>query len=500
MLSLTQLIKVTPPLIFAVAVATIGSFQYGYNTGVINAPENIIKNFLNYTLKERSKNSPSEVLLTTLWSVSVAIFSVGGMIGSFSVGLFVNRFGRRNSMLIVNLLAIVGGCLMGFCKLAKSFEMLILGRLVIGIFCGLCTGFVPMYIGEISPTALRGAFGTLNQLGIVIGILVAQIFGLEVILGSEKLWPILLGFTIIPAVLQSAALPFCPESPRFLLINRKEEENAKEILQRLWGTQDVSQDIQEMQDESVRMSQEKQVTVLELFRAPSYRQPILISIVLQLSQQLSGINAVFYYSTGIFEDAGVEEPIYATIGAGVVNTVFTVVSLFLVERAGRRTLHMIGLGGMAFCSILMTVSLLLRSEYNGMSYVCIAAILIFVAFFEVGPGPIPWFIVAELFSQGPRPAAMAVAGCSNWTSNFLVGLLFPSAIFYLGAYVFIVFTGFLVIFLVFTFFKVPETRGRTFEDITRGFEGQAQETSRSGKGPIMEMNSIQPVKESTTNV
>ncbi|XP_008583680.1 PREDICTED: solute carrier family 2, facilitated glucose transporter member 3 isoform X2 [Galeopterus variegatus] len=492
--------KVTPPLIFAVAVATIGSFQYGYNTGVINAPENIIKNFLNYTLKERSKNSPSEVLLTTLWSVSVAIFSVGGMIGSFSVGLFVNRFGRRNSMLIVNLLAIVGGCLMGFCKLAKSFEMLILGRLVIGIFCGLCTGFVPMYIGEISPTALRGAFGTLNQLGIVIGILVAQIFGLEVILGSEKLWPILLGFTIIPAVLQSAALPFCPESPRFLLINRKEEENAKEILQRLWGTQDVSQDIQEMQDESVRMSQEKQVTVLELFRAPSYRQPILISIVLQLSQQLSGINAVFYYSTGIFEDAGVEEPIYATIGAGVVNTVFTVVSLFLVERAGRRTLHMIGLGGMAFCSILMTVSLLLRSEYNGMSYVCIAAILIFVAFFEVGPGPIPWFIVAELFSQGPRPAAMAVAGCSNWTSNFLVGLLFPSAIFYLGAYVFIVFTGFLVIFLVFTFFKVPETRGRTFEDITRGFEGQAQETSRSGKGPIMEMNSIQPVKESTTNV
>ncbi|XP_062930925.1 solute carrier family 2, facilitated glucose transporter member 3 [Cynocephalus volans] len=492
--------KVTPPLIFAVAVATIGSFQYGYNTGVINAPENIIKNFLNYTIKERSKDSPSEVLLTTLWSVAVAIFSVGGMIGSFSVGLFANRFGRRNSMLIVNLLAIVGGCLMGFCKLAKSFEMLILGRLVIGIFCGLCTGFVPMYIGEISPTALRGAFGTLNQLGIVIGILVAQIFGLEVILGSEKLWPILLGFTIIPSVLQSAALPFCPESPRFLLINRKEEENAKEILQRLWGTQDVSQDIQEMQDESARMSQEKQVTVLELFRTPSYRQPILISIVLQLSQQLSGINAVFYYSTGIFQGAGVEEPIYATIGAGVVNTIFTVISLFLVERAGRRTLHMIGLGGMAFCSILMTVSLLLKSEYNGMNYVCIAAVLIFVAFFEVGPGPIPWFIVAELFSQGPRPAAMAVAGCSNWTSNFLVGLLFPSAIFYLGAYVFIVFTGFLVIFLVFTFFKVPETRGRTFEDITRGFEGQAQETSRSGKGPIMEMNSIQPVKESTTNV
>nr|XP_058938544.1 solute carrier family 2, facilitated glucose transporter member 3 isoform X2 [Kogia breviceps] len=421
--------KVTAPLIFAITIATIGSFQFGYNTGVINAPEAIIKDFINYTLQERLENPPNEVVLTSLWSLSVAIFSVGGMVGSFSVGLFVNRFGRRNSMLIVNLLAISGGCLMGFCKIAESFEMLILGRLVIGLFCGLCTGFVPMYIGEISPTALRGAFGTLNQLGIVIGILVAQIFGLKSILGTEELWPLLLGFTIIPAVLQCAALPFCPESPRFLLINRKEEESAKEILQRLWGTQDVAQDIQEMKDESVRMAQEKKVTVVELFRAPSYRQPITISIMLQLSQQLSGINA---------------------------------------------------------------------DNYGWMSFICIGAILVFVAFFEIGPGPIPWFIVAELFGQGPRPAAMAVAGCSNWTSNFLVGLLFPSAAFYLGAYVFIVFTGFLVIFWIFTFFKVPETRGRTFEEITRAFEGQVPAGNRGEKGPIVEMNSIQPTKD--TNV
>lgn len=491
--------EVTPYLIFATTVAAIGSFQFGYNTGVINAPETIIRDFLNYTLDEKLDEPPSRLLLTNLWSLSVAIFSVGGMIGSFSVGLFVNRFGRRNSMLIVNLLAVVGGCLMGFCKISESVEMLILGRLIIGVFCGLCTGFVPMYIGEISPTALRGAFGTLNQLGIVVGILVAQIFGLEIILGSEVLWPVLLGFTIIPAILQSAALPFCPESPRFLLINKKEEDQAKQILQRLWGTQDVAQDIQEMKDESARMAQEKQVTVLELFRAPSYRQPIIISIVLQLSQQLSGINAVFYYSTGIFKDAGVKEPIYATIGAGVVNTIFTVISVFLVERAGRRTLHLVGLGGMALCSVLMTVSLLLKDKYDTMSLVCIAAILIYVAFFEIGPGPIPWFIVAELFSQGPRPAAMAVAGCSNWTSNFLVGLLFPSAAYYLGAYVFVIFAVFLIAFFIFTFFKVPETRGRTFEDITRAFEGQAAEANKMGKGPTMEMNSIQPV-ETTTHV
>ncbi|CAO2594799.1 Solute carrier family 2, facilitated glucose transporter member 3 [Lemmus lemmus] len=191
-----------------------------------------------------------------------------------------------------------------------------------------------------------------------------------------------------------------------------------------------------MKDESARMAQEKQVTVLELFRLSNYHQPLLISVVLQLSQQFSGINAMFYYSTGIFKDAGVQEPIYATIGAGVVNTIFTIVSVFLVERAGRQTLHMIGLGGMAICSIFMTISLLLKDEYKAMSFVCIVAILVYVAFFEIGPGPIPWFIVAELFSQGPRPAAMAVAGCSNWTSNFLVGMFFPSAAAFLGAYVF----------------------------------------------------------------
>ncbi|XP_061245179.1 solute carrier family 2, facilitated glucose transporter member 3-like [Bos javanicus] len=463
--------KVTAPLIFTISVATIGSFQFGYNTGVINAPEEIIKDFLNYALEKWSGTPPSSMLLTFLWSLSVAIFSVGGMIGSFSIGLFVNRFGRRNSMFIVNLLAIAGGCLMGFCKMAESVEMLIVGRLVIGLFCGLCTGFVPMYIEEISPTALRGAFGTLNQLGIVIGILVAQIFGLNVILGTKDLWPLLLVFTIIPAIIQCAALPFCPESPRFLLINRKQEEKAKEVLQRLWGTEDVAQDIQEMKDESVRMSREKQVTVPELFRAPNYRKPIIVSIMLQLSQQLSGINAVIYYSTGIFKDAGVQEPVYATVGTGVVNTIFTVVSLFLVERAGRRTLHLIGLGGMAFCSIIIMISLLLKNDYSLMNCICIGAILVFIAFFEIGPGPIPWFIVAELFSQGPRPAAMAVAGCSNWTSNFLVGLTFPLASFYLGAHVFIFFTIFLIIFWVFTFFKVPETRGRTFEEITRAFEG-----------------------------
>ncbi|KPP71528.1 solute carrier family 2, facilitated glucose transporter member 3-like, partial [Scleropages formosus] len=439
--------QITGYLLFSVTTVVIGSLQFGYNTGVINAPEQKLRTFFNDTWIERYQQPISPGMCTFIWSFSVAVFSVGGMVGSFSVGVMANKFGRRNSMMIVNVLALIGAALMGFSTLSSSFEMVIAGRLVIGLFCGLCTGLTPMYVGEVSPTSLRGAFGTLHQLGVVVGILIAQIFGLEVLLGSDRLWPVLLALTALPAVVQFILLPFCPESPRYLLINRNEEELARKALVKLRGCDDVTEDMLEMKEESMKMAMEKKVTILEILRSPLYRQPIVIAIMLQLSQQLSGINAVFYYSTGIFMTAGVTQPIYATIGAGAVNTLFTIVSesskklnderllnidfkfvticqLFLVEKAGRRTLHLLGLAGMAISALLLTIALLLK-DIQSLSYLSIAAVFAFVAMFEMGPGPIPWFIVAELFSQGPRPAAMALAGFSNWTSNFLVGISFP---------------------------------------------------------------------------
>uniref|UniRef100_A0A673ALX2 Solute carrier family 2, facilitated glucose transporter member 3-like n=1 Tax=Sphaeramia orbicularis TaxID=375764 RepID=A0A673ALX2_9TELE len=473
--------KVTLYLLYCVSTAVIGSLQFGYNTGVINAPEEKLRTFFSNVSMERYGEPFSPESITMVWSFAVAVFSVGGMIGSFSVGAIVNKFGRRKSMLLNNVLALVGGGLMGLSSLSRSFEMVIIGRLIIGVFCGLCTGLTPMYVGEVSPTAVRGAFGTLHQLGVVIGILVAQIFGLEFLLGSSELWPLLLALTILPAVLQSIMLPFCPESPRYLLIVLNQEEEARKALVRLRGHEDVSEDIQEMKEEGMKMAMEKKVTILELFRSPKYRQPIIIAIVLQLSQQLSGINAVFYYSTGIFKTAGVTQPIYATIGAGVVNTVFTVVSLFLVERAGRRTLHLVGLAGMAVCALIMTISLSLVETNKSLSYLAIIAVFGFVASFEMGPGPIPWFIVAELFSQGPRPAAMAIAGFSNWTANFLVGLGFPKLAELCKSYVFIIFMVLLIIFFIFTYLRVPETKGRTFDDIAQGFA--ASEKSASSPPP-----------------
>uniref|UniRef100_A0A3Q2FH15 Solute carrier family 2, facilitated glucose transporter member 4 n=1 Tax=Cyprinodon variegatus TaxID=28743 RepID=A0A3Q2FH15_CYPVA len=460
-----SIMTVTGTLALSVFTAVLGSLTFGYNIGVINAPQKIIEADYNETWVHRYGEPIPSGTLTSLWSLSVAIFSIGGMVSSFCVGFISEWLGRRKAMLANNLFAFIGGSLMGMSKLCMSFEMMILGRFIIG----LASGLTPMYVGEIAPTSLRGALGTLHQLAIVTGILIAQVLGLESLLGSEHLWPVLLGLTVVPTVLQMGLLPFCPESPRFLYIIRSQEHLAKRGLRRLTGRQEVGDMLAEMKEEKRRMEMERKVSIPELFRSSLYRQPIIISILLQLSQQLSGVNAIFYYSTSIFMKAGVQSPVYATIGAGVVNCAFTVVSLFLVERMGRRTLHMLGLGGMCICAIVMTIALALLDSIPWMSYISMLAIFGFVAFFEVGPGPIPWFFVAELFSQGPRPAAMAVAGFSNWTANFIIGMGFQYVADLCGPYVFLIFAGLLLFFLIFTFFRVPETRGKTFDQIAANF-------------------------------
>uniref|UniRef100_A0A452UIL9 Solute carrier family 2, facilitated glucose transporter member 4 n=1 Tax=Ursus maritimus TaxID=29073 RepID=A0A452UIL9_URSMA len=173
---------ITGTLVLAVFSAVLGSLQFGYNIGVINAPQKVIERSYNETwLGRQGPEGPGSIppgTLTTLWALSVAIFSVGGMISSFLIGVisqWLGRYGR--AMLVSNILAVLGGALMGLANAAASYEMLILGRFLIGAYSGLTSGLVPMYVGEIAPTHLRGALGTLNQLAIVTGILIAQVTG-----------------------------------------------------------------------------------------------------------------------------------------------------------------------------------------------------------------------------------------------------------------------------------------------------------------------------------
>ncbi|XP_069753700.1 solute carrier family 2, facilitated glucose transporter member 2 isoform X2 [Narcine bancroftii] len=423
-------------LLLSVFTAVLGSLQFGYGTGVINTPQEVIKRHYAHVLHVTHNVSMARDLtlaatpvkdrqVMRYWALSVAIFCIGGMVSSFFVGYLADRLGRVKAMKVINILAIVGALLMGLAKMGPSHILVITGRAITGVYCGLSSGLVPMYIGEISPTSLRGALGTIHQLAVVIGILVSQVIGLSFLLGNDQLWPLLLGLSGSPAILQSILLIFCPESPRYLYIKLGKEEAARKSLCRLHGPSHMEEQIVEMEKEKAEIEKEPRVSIPQLFRSSSYRQPIIVALMLHMSQQFSGINAIFYYSTAIFQQAGVSEPVYATIGVGFVNIIFTIASIFLVDHAGRRSLFMVGQAGMCGCSILMTFALVLQSTYTWMSYLSMLAIFVFVAFFEIGPGPIAWFIAAELFSQGPRPAAVTISGFCNWTCNFLVGMTFP---------------------------------------------------------------------------
>ncbi|KAM4887563.1 solute carrier family 2, facilitated glucose transporter member 2 isoform 2-T2 [Thomomys bottae] len=401
--------KITGTLVFTVFTAALSSFQFGYDIGVINAPQEIIishyRHVLGVPLDDRRVTNTYAVnrtdtltsvtpavdstptyldeleearqsagLITMLWSLSVSSFAVGGMVASFFGGWLGDKLGRIKAMLVANSLSLTGALLMGFSKLGPTHILVIAGRSVSGLYCGLVSGLVPMYIGEIAPTTLRGALGTLHQLAIVTGILISQIIGLEFILGNHDLWHILLGLSAVPALLQSLLLFFCPESPRYLYITLEEEVKAKKSLKRLRGNDDVTKDLNEMKKEKEEASSEQKVSIIQLFTNPSYRQPIIVALMLHMAQQFSGINGIFYYSTSIFQTAGISQPVYATIGVGAINMVFTAVSVLLVERAGRRSLFLIGMSGMFFCTIFMSVGLvLLVPETKGKSFEEIAA-------------------------------------------------------------------------------------------------------------------------------
>ncbi|KAL2097529.1 hypothetical protein ACEWY4_006736 [Coilia grayii] len=500
--------QISGTLILAVFTAVLGSLQYGYSLGVINAPQKVIENHYGRSLgvvsgdlasvrmESGNATEPEEIhpSVVMYWSLSVAIFSVGGMVSSFLVGFVADCRGRIKGMLAVNILAIVAGLLMALAKMGKAHIMVIAGRAVMGFYCGLSSGLVPMYIGEIAPVAYRGALGTLHQLAIVTGILISQVIGLDFLLGNDDLWPLLLGLSGAPAILQTLLLPLCPESPRYLYIKEGKEEEACKALKRFKGEYDTFKDIAEMRAEKEELMKERRMTIVGLLRSSVYRKQLFVALMMHLSQQFSGINAIFYYSTAIFQKAGVTQPVYATIGVGAINLVFTLVSVALVDRAGRRTLTLIGLAGMCLCAIVMTVGLVYLTTYAWMSIVSMAAIFLFVSFFEIGPGPIPWFIVAEIFSQGPRPAAIALAGCCNWTSNFIVGMFFQYVEALLGSYVFILFAGLLFIFTIFTYFRVPETKGKTIEEIAVIFQGK-RKGSPSGAPVATELEQLKSTAE-----
>ncbi|XP_040907350.1 solute carrier family 2, facilitated glucose transporter member 5-like isoform X2 [Toxotes jaculatrix] len=381
--------------------------------------------------------------------------------------------------------------MMGVSEIAKSYEIIIVARFIVGICAGLSSNVVPMYLGELSPKNLRGAIGIVPQLFITVGILSAQVLGIRNILGNSTGWPIMLGLTGVPALIELLLLPFFPESPRYLLIQRGDEKTARKALKRLRGWDDVDEEVMEMHLEDQSEKAEGRMSVLSLLSQRSLRWQLVSIIIMNMGQQLSGVNAIYYYADSIYASAGVNENHiqYVTVGTGAVNVFMTVSAVFIVEASGRRLLLLCGFAICCGACVLLTVALSLQESITWMPYLSIACVIIYVTGHAIGPSPIPNVMTTEMFRQSARPAAFMVGGSVHWLSNFTVGLIFPFLERGLGPYSFIIFSVICLVTLIYIWLVVPETKKKTFLEVCQMFAKRNKVEIKLGDGDL-------PLKES----
>jgi len=461
---------VSTSLVLSVFGAVLGMFYFGFNSGVVNAPAASIQNFTNHSYYSHYgtylDKSQQDVIFTAITST----FIIGGMFGAMVGGIVADKIGRKRGLIFSQTMGLLGGVIMSISSPTHSWEVLLVGRLVVGLTAGLNTVLVPMYVSEIAPVNLRGGLGVFNQLAVTSGIFLGQIFGLSEVLGNDNGWPWLLAITIIPCVMQLVILFFSPRSPRYLAISLGLEEEAMKELMKLRNNNlaVVERELEEMKAEK-EVEQEPEMTIIELLFSKNLRVALIICVVMHLSQQFSGMVAIFYYAVTFFESAGISEnnAKYANLGVGAIMVVMTLVTIPLMDRLGRRVLHLVGLVGMCVMSILIVIAQNLMpkegsEETGGSGTFLIIVTLGFVVFFAVGPGSIPWMIAGEMFTQGPRPAASSVVVFVNWAANLTVGLIFPLVLIpELDRFTFLPFAILLAIFSIFVYFVLPETKGKT---------------------------------------
>ncbi|KAI9473624.1 MAG: major facilitator superfamily domain-containing protein [Benjaminiella poitrasii] len=489
-------LKMPKYMVYCVVVACLGSFSNGWVIGSANVPGEVTHACENGSAHVSSGAFPDCLPMATgLWGFAVSAFCVGGLIGGLFGGNIQTKFGRKKTIIFNNLGWILGGLLQG---VAVNPAMFIVGRILCGLSCGLGSLATPTYVGEISTIKARGTMGTCNQFAIVIGILLASVIGLP--LASVPLWRINYALVAIPAIAQFFLMSGCVESPRYLVsINRIEE--AKESLQRLRPNTNIEKEffgmvegqlgtaaaraITGMDSASINKDDAKSfddqiedgvvtgeegvresMNMIQIFKDPLIRRIALTVLALHVIQQLIGMNAVMYYSTTIFNMSfSAEMSKYMAIVTTVVNFASTILSLILIDRMGRRPLLLIAEAGACLFSVLLIIGYV----YN-LGALLVVSVFGYVLSFAIGVGPIPWMITSEVTPVYASSAVGAIATAMNWAMNFLIGQCFPIVFEGIKGYSFAIFAGVAALAFAFTYLKVPETKGRSLEDIVKGFE------------------------------
>ncbi|XP_072319956.1 solute carrier family 2, facilitated glucose transporter member 5-like [Eucyclogobius newberryi] len=461
-----------PSLLLVAFLSSFGSSMlYGFNLAVVNSPAQHIKEFYNETLTEEYGWDTDEELLTVLYSLTVSIFAIGGMTGALLVGRLVTNYGRKGTLVRISVLVFVGGALMGFSRSCRMPAMVILGRFIVGVHSGISLSVVPMYLGEIAPKNMRGFLGLVPSIHICLGVFIAQVLGLSELLGKKEHWPLLLSLVVFPTVVQLLLLPWFPESPRYLLIEKGNIHAAIAALKWYRTKGNIQAEVEEMQEEQRSLTSIETISVWGLLKDRCVRWQVITIIVVNIGMQLSGIDAIWFYTNTIFKDAGIPEPHiqYTTVGTGAIEVISGTLGCFTIERLGRRPLMIGGFLFMGVCCAGITVSVLLQPHLMFMRYISVGCVVGIIAGFCIGPAGVPFLITAELFKQSHRPAAYTVAGCLNWLSNFTIGFLFPFLEMDMGPYCYLIFCVICLGVALYTALIIPETRNKTFMEISQMF-------------------------------
>ena len=429
-------------LYFICLIATMGGLMFGFDVAIISGAVPFIQPYFGWNELELG------------WGVSSLL--VGAIIGAFGSGVLSDMFGRKKVLIVVALF-FAASCT--FTALATSSVMFISARLFGGLAVGAASVLSPMYVAEVAPPKNRGMLVSAYQLAIVLGILCSYTinYGLHNI---DNNWRWMFATGIVPSVLFFVGLFFIPESPRWLYKAGRTTESLK-VLTRIGGESLAKAEILEIA-ESLKGNSET-VSSTDLLK-PSARKVLIIGFILAVLVQISGINTVIDYAPKILLAAGVEinNALLQTSLVGLINFIFTFVAIMFIDKAGRRSLYLIGSMGMVVTLLMLAVSFYLKME-GIFTLICI---LMFIAFFASCIGPVFWTLVSEIFPNRIRGKALAFASFTQWIFNFLVVLLFPHFLASIGgAKTFLFLAVMSLLQWLFTYKYVPETKGKSLEEI-----------------------------------
>jgi MFS transporter, SP family, galactose:H+ symporter len=434
------------------AVAALGGLLFGYDTGVISSALLFVRQVMS--------------LSATMQGIVVAIAIAGAAIGAAMAGYLSDRAGRRRVILGAGLLFVAGAVISAA---APGVTVLLIGRFLVGLAIGVASLLTPLYLAEIAPARHRGAIVSLNQLCITGGILVSYLVGFA-FAGVSGGWRWMLALGVLPGIILSAGMLFLPESPRWLA-GHDQLRDAGIVLRQLRGNVDVGDELSLLRTDLAREGR-RLARASELL-APRLRRPLTIGIGLAMFQQITGINTVIYFAPTIFQSVGLSSAatsILATVAVGVVNVVMTIVSIRLIDRLGRRRLLLWSLGGMAV-TLLMLCGAFHAGASGQLAWIAVLSVAAYVGFFAIGLGPVFWLLIAEIFPLALRGRAMSLATVANWGFNLIVSATFLDLVSALGgAGVFLVYAILSIMAVVFIASMVPETKGRSLEQIEDALE------------------------------